>query len=160
MHQFVYGPINASWTVWVHYFHNCRILPAIIFCNILYNKNLKILWNDSFWSLVFINSASWPRSPLTLTFIFKPASSFDDFEKFNDFENFAIKGAHWTGFEPAREDPKWFLITRLNHSAISAWRPFPENYYKIDTLNQILETQGIRQNALWQTLCDKCHKCD
>ena len=28
--------------------------------------------------------------------------------------------SHWTGFEPAREDPKWFLITRLNHSAISA----------------------------------------
>ena len=25
-------------------------------------------------------------------------------------------------FEPAREDPKWFLIISLNHSTISAWR--------------------------------------
>ena len=70
---------------------------------------------------------------------------------------FNEKRAHWTGFEPAREDPKWFLITRLNHSAISAWNPLYCRLSRIDFIDTNFQRYSAelkqRNNIIYHYPC-------
>ena len=42
------------------------------------------------------------------------------FLKKSQFIKIWFRVSQWVGFEPTREDPIWFLVRRLNHSAITA----------------------------------------
>ena len=58
----------------------------------------------------------------------------------------SFKITHWVGFEPTRGNPNWFLVSRLNHSAISAWKDICTTKFRLVFVHTSLREDTDRKH--------------